>query len=848
MPRTDSEPSLPSPDSESRQSHKTQKSMDPSIISATRALLPSNAIYADWAASALPLPVSTPPTFIPPAHTTDHPDIDKARRALQHFLQDTKYSYHVIFTSGATEALRILADRLPWSHRDALFCHAHVHNAVLGIRNPALSAGAQFRSLRSDELDRELTVNRKSEELDLALKSDQCHNTPFAVLAYPGQCNLTGTSYPLSWARKAKERGLFSYSPERMITLLDTAKLAASTSFCLDSHSAYVDAVVFSLYKLSASFTGLGALLVRKDSLLEKLLRSTAERSYFAGGRTVEAVSPFSSRLFAPARKLASQLEAGTPNLQAIHHLHRQLEVFSPSQRVMADIQHHSSLIAASFSGQLVDAFSPKGVRIYRDVSLRNSQCGSSVVAFSLYRTEEASGWQAPIGHSEIGMILKINSVFARSGCMCNTGACCAVLGLSDADVATNYAKGHRCGDDMDLINGKPTGVVRISFGWASLAKDADSIVHILRNYVSVSVRRHITGVPAEIPEQNRLVEVDSLYVYPVKSCAGTEVSRFDLDKRGGAFGDRVFAVEDVASSELLNLRSCPALANICASYSDDGTMLILELKSSIARSDLTTQKGIEVEIGQIDSQQDCLPEDCGDNCRTYHSLLAPKSTHGRCTIGGEVVTGWLSSIVGKPARLVRQMPGDGQCQTKHDVLIVSRDELEVLKNESGIGSLKALRAALRPNIVLASLSDGKPGSTRTPFSLHDFKSFRKDTTTLYVKQSCTRCAVVNIAARENGFDVQGEPLRTIARMSRRIGQRGLVFGVLATLVSDCWTSSEKGLRACTVPSRVEVNQKLAAELKNSHRGSDDKLTRSGQESRRHRSMDKDSYRAIATT
>lgn len=756
--------------------------MDPSIISAARALLPDNAIYADWAASALPLPVSTSPCFIPPAHNADHPDIDKARRALQAFLHDTHDRYHVIFTSGATAALRILSDRLPWSCRDALFCHAHVHNAVLGIRNPASSAGAHFRSVRSDELERELEEDRELENCVNESESDQDNLTPFALLAYPGQCNLTGTTYPFTWARRAKRQGLFSYPPHQVITLLDTAKLAASAPFSLDNHNTYLDAVVFSLYKLSASFTGLGALLVRKGSLLEQLLRSTAARSYFAGGRTVDAISPFSSVLFVPSGNLQKQLELGTPNLQAIRHLPAQLSFFSPAEKVMADIHDHTSAIAASFSRSLIEAFSPENIKIHSDDLLQGAECGRTIVAFTLYRTDGTSSMRYPIGHNEIGTILKINNVYARAGCMCNTGACCAVLGLSDTDVTANYAKGHRCGDDMDLIHGKPTGVVRMSFGWASLPRDSDSIVHILRNHVCVSVQRGFFYVAPHGRERRQHFVVDSLYVYPVKSCAGASVRKFTIDEHGGALGDRRYAIEDIGSTVLLTLRSCPALANLSARYSNNGSRLILELEGNDLGRGLCAQKNVDITTSEADSERDSLCVDRPGRKEEDALSPVPDLVPVRTTIGGGDVSDWLSVIIGKPVRLVRQNPHEGRCEIGSDVLVVSKDEMDVLKTESGIDNMTVLHAALRPNIILGRAYESNAEQRQEPISLDAFKSFQMDTVHMLVRRGCTRCAVVNIVARAHGFDVQGEPLRSIARISRQNGQKGLVFGAIATI------------------------------------------------------------------
>ncbi|BAF20240.2 Os06g0670000, partial [Oryza sativa Japonica Group] len=45
---------------------------------------------------------------------------------------------------------------------------------------------------------------------------------------------------------------------------------------------------------------------------------------------------------------------------------------------------------------------------------------------------------------------------------------------LNKANALYTYQAGHVCWDDNDIINGKPTGAVRISFGYMSTFEDAE--------------------------------------------------------------------------------------------------------------------------------------------------------------------------------------------------------------------------------------------------------------------------------------------------------------------------------------------------------------------------------------
>ena len=49
----------------------------------------------------------------------------------------------------------------------------------------------------------------------------------------------------------------------------------------------------------------------------------------------------------------------------------------------------------------------------------------------------------------------------------------------------SNHAAGHVCGDNMDLIDGRPTGSIRVSFGYYSNKADADKVLDVIRkNYL----------------------------------------------------------------------------------------------------------------------------------------------------------------------------------------------------------------------------------------------------------------------------------------------------------------------------------------------------------------------------
>ena len=68
----------------------------------------------------------------------------------------------------------------------------------------------------------------------------------------------------------------------------------------------------------------------------------------------------------------------------------------------------------------------------------------------------------------EFRKVAQLNNLVVRVGCFCNLGACQNALKFTDDDVLSSHEAGHVCGDDMDTLNGKPIGSIRVSFGYYS--------------------------------------------------------------------------------------------------------------------------------------------------------------------------------------------------------------------------------------------------------------------------------------------------------------------------------------------------------------------------------------------
>ena len=173
----------------------------------------------------------------------------------------------------------------------------------------------------------------------------------------------------------------------------------------------------------------------------------------------------------------------------------------------------------------------------------------------------------------------------------CNPGATQAFLGLSHEQVKQHIELGHVCWDEHDLLDGVPTGSIRVSFGYMSSTADAQALVDFVAKYFAAPAVPHPMGrIPRVLPGlfatqtpqcsqrasggshglgsvagmvaggDDRAAApmvpcvvhhgVEAVMVYPVKSCGGMRVERWPVGPAGLLY-DREWVVVDAAGQAL---------------------------------------------------------------------------------------------------------------------------------------------------------------------------------------------------------------------------------------------------------------------------------------------------------
>lgn len=204
--------------------------------------------------------------------------IDQVRFRILNFFNTTADEYSVIFTSGATQSLKIVAETFDFegdaTNEAGVFCYLQdSHTSVLGMREAVKTKAIEVITAPS------LMEYSASAYLSYQSQSKKTNS----LFVYPAQCNFSGFKYPLELIGKIQQNGIENVNSSNWYVCLDAASFV-STNF-LDLKRFSPDFVCLSFYKILGYPTGLGALLVSKRG--EQVL----QKKYYGGGTVKIAMS-----------------------------------------------------------------------------------------------------------------------------------------------------------------------------------------------------------------------------------------------------------------------------------------------------------------------------------------------------------------------------------------------------------------------------------------------------------------------------------------------------------------------------------------------------------------------------
>lgn len=673
------------------------------------AALPSEEQLKEVFDMALKIPLANPHSHHATGTTTNLMVADARLRVLEHF-DVTTHDYAVVFTANATGALQTVAScfvfggkststpQIASSFRGKEPVFAYLrdsHNSLVGMRE-----------IIKEKVDEILCVNSCDELLT---------RTNHGLFAMTAMSNFCGRKYDLHLIEELEQLG--------WLICLDAASLVSTCKLSLNVVRPHFVAISF--YKMFGYPTGLGALLIRRDAI------SRLKPHAFAGGTVSQIlVDDFHSVL---RQSIEERLEYGTLNYYAICALAKGFEDMKRYGGIQAICERTMRVAVEAYTmlNRKVHWNGKAAVKVY---GWQNIKMQGPVVAFNLLRNDGSF-----TGYAEVEKMAGLFGIDLRTGCFCNSGACQLYLGHSDDQLLHYYEEGKECGDSRDLIDGKPTGAVRVSFGRQSTSEDVLALEQMI-DYCFLGIQPIIDiNWPFKIDRYS--ATVSRLIVYPVKSCRGIDLSRATLT-RTGLRHDRGFMIECCGSA--LTQKRHQKLCKIVTKLDESGTALLLS-----NADDLTSS--VQVPLQNVTKS----PTKCGVIC-VNNVQTSECST---------VASTWVTSLLQLPDCKLRRVQDGSERSLSNEApyLVVNEASISILADVVGL-SVSETVDRFRPNIVVRGIP---------PF-LEDTARFMSiDNIRFKVTKKCTRCEMICV----NPHTGLKEPQLIIALRNFRQREK-MTFGI----------------------------------------------------------------------
>jgi len=381
--------------------------------------------------------------------------VERARAAVLDYF-NAAGSYHVVFTQNATGALKLVGEAFPFAPGGGFLACVDNHNSVNGIREFARAAGVEATYAPLEEASLRIDVAALNELLAVPASGPR-------LFAYPAQSNYTGVKHSLAWVAAARAHG--------WAVMLDAASYVPTNA--LDLAAVQPDFVCVSFYKMFGYPTGIGALLIHKDST--GMLR----RPWFSGG-TVNLVSVQGQAHALSAGEAA--FEDGTLNYLSIpaveiglKHL-RAVGIDNINRRVV----HLGGFLLAELQALLHSNGLPLA-RIYGPTDMRER---GATITFNIYDRDGAR-----LDYRRVEELAGQRGISLRAGCFCNPGANETAEGLTEDEMLAGFANPA----DISLPSfirlmkardsDKSAGAIRASLGIASNRADVDRLLEFLVSF-----------------------------------------------------------------------------------------------------------------------------------------------------------------------------------------------------------------------------------------------------------------------------------------------------------------------------------------------------------------------------
>lgn len=407
-----------------------------------------------------------------PAELSGHAVDSIREQALRFFCADPEH-FDLVFTANATAAIKLVAesfrDLAASSSTSGTFWygyHKDAHTSLVGVRE--LTHGTHHCFNNDQEVEEWLRGRLHT--------SVSASDDILGLFAYPGQSNMTGRRRPLSWTRRLRQSTAMIH--QNTYSLLDAAALATTTQLDFSDPDSAPDFTALSFYKIFG-FPDLGALIVRRKSG-----HILSWRKYFGGG-TINSLTVIHESTFRRKDEtIHDGLEDGTLPFHSIVALGCAINSHKKLYGSMKAISQHTMFLSNRLYTGISSLRHSNGrplCVIYNDTTdahpYTDPTTQGATIAFNVL---DPNGHH--IGYSHVEKTANERAIYLRAGGLCNPGGIASYLKVEPWQFKRAWSAGYRCGgaESLEIINGKPTGVVRASLGAMSTVAEVNALIAFL--------------------------------------------------------------------------------------------------------------------------------------------------------------------------------------------------------------------------------------------------------------------------------------------------------------------------------------------------------------------------------
>ena len=641
--------------------------------------------------------------------------------------------YTCVFTGGTTDSLKKIGEYFNWNINSNYIYTVDNHTSVIGIREYALNKGSNVTVIDfiNNNIDELSILFRQESKLNNNNNNNNNNKEKINLFSMPAESNFSGKKYKKEYINLIKEK----YGDT--LFLYDTAKYASSNN--LDISDNIIDFCVLSFYKIFGYPTGLGALIIKKDCIKH------LNKNYFGGG-TVSVLST-NNDYFISNNHFNSWMEDGSPNY---------LSIISLEQNLNSKINNdYISKLTYDFYNKIRNYKYSNGnnVFILYDIPLdynytKFCKNHGSIITFNILK--ENGDY---FGYKEFEEICVLNNISVRTGCLCNTGACHKNLNINFDDLQSNLLRGHSCSQSIDIIDGKPTGVIRVSFGSMNTINEIDLFLEFINiNFIKYNFNQNTLNdntinqntLNDNTINQNTLndntinkntISVSELNIYPIKSAQKQSVKSWTIEKNGLLY-DRQWSIID-NDNKVIRLKKCPNLIYLYPFIDLYSKNLIISYKNNSIT--------IDISINPTE-------------------LIMQKQCNGY--IYNDSINNWLSKHLEINCKLIRSLP-DNNYQNVGELLLINESSMNELNNKFNYNYNSNI---FRANIIIKGINE---------YSEDSIESIENNDNKFIFKMKCKRCNMINVDS-DTGIIESSEPLLTLSKYRRDKGN--IYFGILMNI------------------------------------------------------------------